>query len=212
MIDHSREWAVTPGTEVASTAQGADSFLDPVHGGWQVEHAGRSVKAGHADPAKGYGGRDMRALGGDSRLVATARSCVDIQQAEVDEMLNAASSSAASGQWHGVLSFAAFAPRRAAALELQEETQVHMILVMTGGAVLLGLFVLFGHLWGASTAAMALAARWFIPAWLVIASVNMWVGVTHAGYTVKAELPILGLVFAVPALLAAGVAWYLSKG
>jgi hypothetical protein len=52
-----------------------------------VEAAGKSVKAGHADPLKWYGGQDMLALGGTSRLVATARSYVmEIQQPELDAM------------------------------------------------------------------------------------------------------------------------------
>ncbi|WP_038204486.1 hypothetical protein [Xenophilus azovorans] len=89
---------------------------------------------------------------------------------------------------------------------------MHMAMVIGGGIVLLGLFILFGHLWGASTAAMALAARWFVPAWALVALVNMWVGVTHAGYTVRAELPILGIVFVVPAAVAFAVAWMLGRG
>lgn len=79
---------------------------------------------------------------------------------------------------------------------------MHVILVITGGLGLLGLFVLFGWLWGASTAAMALAAKVFVPAWLLVALVNMWVGVSHAGYTLREELPIMLLVFAVPTVAA----------
>ena len=47
---------------------------------------------------------------------------------------------------------------------------MHVALVMAGGLVLLGLFVLFGWLWGASSAGMALAAKWFVPAWLLVAA------------------------------------------
>jgi hypothetical protein len=39
----------------------------------------------------------------------------------------------------------------------------------------------------------------------------MWVGVTKAGYTLAQELPILLVVFAVPAGIALAVAWRLSK-
>ncbi|WP_186291868.1 hypothetical protein [Ancylobacter moscoviensis] len=35
----------------------------------------------------------------------------------------------------------------------------------------------------------------------------MWAGVTKAGYTVAQELPILPVVFAVPAILVAVPAW-----
>lgn len=88
---------------------------------------------------------------------------------------------------------------------------MHMALVIGGGLVLLGLFVLFGWLWGASTAAMALAAKVFIPAWLLVSSVNMWIGVRKAGYTVREELPILLVVFLLPAVVAAIIVWRLGR-
>jgi len=88
---------------------------------------------------------------------------------------------------------------------------MHVAMVIGGGLVLLGLFVLFGWLWGASAAGMALAAKVFVPAWLAISLINMWVGVTHAGYTVRQEAPILVLVFLLPAVVAGIVAWQLSR-
>lgn len=88
---------------------------------------------------------------------------------------------------------------------------MHMAMVMGAGILLLVVFVMFGWLWGASTAAMALAAKVFVPAWLLVALTNMWVGVTHAGYTVRQELPILLIVFLVPAVVAAVAAWQLSR-
>lgn len=89
---------------------------------------------------------------------------------------------------------------------------MHVALVMVGGLVLLGVFVLFGWLWGASAAGMSTAARAFVPVWAAVAAVNMWVGVTHAGYSVREEAPILALVFAVPAAVAAVAAWRLLRG
>ena len=88
---------------------------------------------------------------------------------------------------------------------------MHVLLVIVGGIVLLGVFVLFGWLWGASAAGMALAAKAFVPAWLAVATANMWVGVSHAGYSVREEFPILLGVFAVPAVLAALTVWWLGK-
>ena len=88
---------------------------------------------------------------------------------------------------------------------------MHVAMVIGGGLVLLGIFVLFGWLWGASAAGMALAAKVFVPAWAAIALINMWVGVTHAGYTVRQEAPILVLVFLLPAVVAGVVAWQLSR-
>ncbi|UNK40866.1 hypothetical protein MNR02_21305 (plasmid) [Shinella sp. H4-D48] len=88
---------------------------------------------------------------------------------------------------------------------------MHMLLVIAGGVILLGVFALFGKLWGADVAGIAAGARLFIPVWLVVAITNMWVGVTKAGYTVTQELPILAVVFIVPAVLAGGLAWQLAK-
>lgn len=88
---------------------------------------------------------------------------------------------------------------------------MHMLLVIAGGVILLGVFALFGKLWGADVAGIAAGARLFIPVWLVVAITNMWVGVTKAGYTVAQELPILAVVFIVPAILAAALVWQLAK-
>ena len=87
---------------------------------------------------------------------------------------------------------------------------MHIALVLAGGVLQLALFVLFGWLWGASTTAMTLAAKWFIPFWCLIAAVNMWVDVSHAGYSVREEFPILLLNAAIPVALAVFVAWRLS--
>ncbi len=88
---------------------------------------------------------------------------------------------------------------------------MHMAMVMGAGVLLLVVFVMFGWLWGASSAGMALGAKLFVPVWLLVSLANMWVGVTHAGYTVRQELPILPVVFLVPALVAAIAAWQLSR-
>jgi len=84
---------------------------------------------------------------------------------------------------------------------------MHMLMVIAGGSVLLGVFLLFGKLWGSDAAALALAAKIFIPVWLAVSIANLWIGVSHAGYTVREELPILLLVFLVPAALASLVIW-----
>ena len=88
---------------------------------------------------------------------------------------------------------------------------MHMAMVIGGGVVLLGLFLLFGKLWGGTEPAFAMAAKLFVPAWLAIALINMWVGVTKAGYSVREELPILAVVFLVPAALAVLVAWRVAR-
>lgn len=88
---------------------------------------------------------------------------------------------------------------------------MHVLMVIGAGLLLLAVFVLFGWLWGASAAGMALAAKAFMPLWLLVAGINMWVGVTHAGYSVRQELPILLLVFAVPAIAAGIAIWQFSR-
>lgn len=87
---------------------------------------------------------------------------------------------------------------------------MHMATVIFAGLLLLAVFALFGRLWGQGAADVALAARWFVPVWAVLALTNMWVGVAKAGYTVMQELPILAVVFAVPAVIAAVAAWQLK--
>lgn len=88
---------------------------------------------------------------------------------------------------------------------------MHMAMVIGGGFVLLGLFMLFGKLWGGTTPDLALAAKVFIPVWLIVSVTNLWVGVTKAGYSVRDELPILLVVFAVPAVVAGIVIWRLVR-
>lgn len=87
---------------------------------------------------------------------------------------------------------------------------MHMATVIFAGLLLLAVFALFGRLWGHDAAGVTLAARWFIPVWAGVALVNLWVGVTKAGYTLAQELPILAVVFAVPALAAAFTAWQMK--
>lgn len=88
---------------------------------------------------------------------------------------------------------------------------MHMAMVIGGGVVLLGLFLHFGRLWGGTDADLALAAKAFIPVWLAVALVNMWVGVARAGYSVRDEAPILLVVFAVPAAIAGIAIWRLVR-
>ena len=88
---------------------------------------------------------------------------------------------------------------------------MHIVLVMAGGVLLLGVFLLFGKLWGGDALGSATAAKVFIRVWLAIAVVNLWIGVSKAGYTVREELPILLVVFIIPAAAAAFAIWYFSR-
>jgi len=84
---------------------------------------------------------------------------------------------------------------------------MHTVMVLAGGFALLGICLLAGKLVGGSTGALAKAALAFLPLWLVGAGINMWVGVAKAGYTVKQELPIFLVLFAVPAAVALALWW-----
>jgi hypothetical protein len=88
---------------------------------------------------------------------------------------------------------------------------MHTLMVLAGGFLLLGLFLLAGKLLRGSDA-IADAAKYFIPLWLVAALINMWVGVSRAGYTVAQETPILLIVFAIPAAVALFIWWRFSRG
>lgn len=45
---------------------------------------------------------------------------------------------------------------------------MHMLLVMIGGVVLLGVFALFGRLWGGDVAGIATATKAFVPVWFAL--------------------------------------------
>ena len=88
---------------------------------------------------------------------------------------------------------------------------MHVAMTIGGGIVLLGLFLHFARLWGGEAPDYAFAATAFLPVWLLMSLVNMWVGVTRAGYSVREELPILVVVFALPAALAGLAIWRLAR-
>jgi len=76
-----------------------------------------------------------------------------------------------------------------------------------GGFLLLSICLVVARAIGGSMPSLATGAKVFIPLWLVVAAVNMWLGVSRAGYSVGEELPIFLLIFALPAV-AAGVTWW----
>jgi len=83
-------------------------------------------------------------------------------------------------------------------------------LFLAAGLLLLAGFVLLGRLFSAGVPiASRIALGGYIAFWFVIAALNLWVGVSRAGYTVGDELPIFLLIFGVPAAAAAGLLWRL---
>jgi hypothetical protein len=89
----------------------------------------------------------------------------------------------------------------------------HTIKVIAAGFALLVACLLAGRLIGDGdhSASMARAALAFIALWLVGAGINMWIGVSKAGYSVAEEAPIFLVVFLVPAAVALVVWWRCSR-
>jgi hypothetical protein len=72
--------------------------------------------------------------------------------------------------------------------------------------VLLGVCVFGGRMIGGSGAGVT-GAKIFIVIWFVAAAINMWIGVSRAGYSIVEELPIFLVIFAIPTAVAAFVWW-----
>jgi hypothetical protein len=83
---------------------------------------------------------------------------------------------------------------------------MHTIMVVLGGFLLLVICLLVGRL----MKTMAIAALIFIPIWFGAALINLWIGVSRAGYSVAEELPIFLAVFAIPAVVAVFIWWKFS--
>lgn len=75
------------------------------------------------------------------------------------------------------------------------------LLLMAAALLLARLFV--EHLPAAPNVALALG----LGLWLLLTAANLWIGVTQAGYAITEELPILLLLFGVPAAAALAVRW-----
>ena len=78
---------------------------------------------------------------------------------------------------------------------------MHTIIVLAVGFGLLGVFALVGRVLGGTPGA-ATAVLVFVPVWFLGAGINMYIGVTRAGYSVADETPIFLIVFAIPAATA----------
>ena len=87
------------------------------------------------------------------------------------------------------------------------------VVIIVGGVLLLGVFVLVGRIVGGGTnQSMVTSVKLFLPVWLAAALVNMWIGVSRAGYSVAEELPIFLAIFLIPGIAAAIIWWKLSSG
>jgi hypothetical protein len=59
----------------------------------------------------------------------------------------------------------------------------------------------------ASASAMTVATAAFVAIWFVAAAVNMWIGVSQAGYGFMEEMPIFLVIFLLPSAVAVLVKW-----
>jgi len=81
-------------------------------------------------------------------------------------------------------------------------------LFLLSGFLFLAASLIVGKLFSTNyPAATTVATAVFVAAWLLIAGANMWIGVARAGYSVADELPILALIFGVPAAAAILARW-----
>lgn len=81
---------------------------------------------------------------------------------------------------------------------------MHTLMLVVGGLVALGIFVLAAKLLGQRVAD---GARVFVWPWLAAAVINMLIGMYWANMPLSVELPVLVVVFGVPA----AAAWYVAK-
>ena len=81
---------------------------------------------------------------------------------------------------------------------------MHTLSLVVGGLVALGIFILAAVMLGRSVAD---GARVFIWPWLAVALINMFLGVYWKEFPYSAEIPILLVVFGVPA----GAAWFVAR-
>ena len=90
----------------------------------------------------------------------------------------------------------------------------HTIKVIALGFALLVVCLVAGRLIGGAGASTVVArsALVFVVLWLVGAGINMWLGVSKAGYSVAEEAPIFLVVFLIPAAVALLVWWKYSRG
>ena len=90
----------------------------------------------------------------------------------------------------------------------------HTIKVIAAGFALLAVCLLAGRFMSdlSQSASLARSALVFVALWFVGAGINMWIGVSRAGYSVREEAPIFLGVFLVPAAVALLVWWRSSRG
>ncbi len=72
------------------------------------------------------------------------------------------------------------------------------LIMLTSVALFAACIVLFRRFFPVPADAPLRATQAFIAIWFCVTAVNLWFGVTHAGYTLAEELPVFALLFCVP--------------
>jgi hypothetical protein len=60
---------------------------------------------------------------------------------------------------------------------------------------------------GLNSSSTSAATLVFVILWFIAAAVNLWIGVTRAGYSFREELPIFLVIFLLPVVVAGMVKW-----
>jgi len=82
------------------------------------------------------------------------------------------------------------------------------VLFLTAGILLMASLLIVGKLFSENfPTAPGWALAFGLIVWLALTGTNMWIGVSRAGYSIAEELPILLLLFIVPAAVALLVRW-----
>ena len=82
------------------------------------------------------------------------------------------------------------------------------VMILSSGLLIFAGVFIYSRLFTQHYAgAVAMTSYAFVAIWLVATSFNLWVGVSHAGYSVREELPIMQLLFGIPAAAALVVQW-----
>lgn len=86
---------------------------------------------------------------------------------------------------------------------------MHTAKFIIAGLLIWTVINILSHLW-LDKIATGSGLAIFLALWLIISVVHLWIGVFHAGYSFAEELPILMVVFSVPAVLAL-FSWLLTR-
>jgi hypothetical protein len=82
------------------------------------------------------------------------------------------------------------------------------VFILASGLLMFSSLFFFSRLFTQQfPAAVTIATYTFMVLWLAATTFNMWVGISHAGYSLREELPIMLVLFAVPAATAFFVHW-----